>query len=483
MVRKYTRVVMLALAALMTFSCVAMATTVAPEPYTKKPTQYLSEKNWEPWTKKVINQLMDVYGRNSKSYNPEARPWAMFDCDNTITMTDVQEQLFIYQIENLRFAFTPKELYKIATAGVPDVHLNLGKDYNNTTVDKLAKDTVKAYTKLYKKGWVAADRSQEANKAKWMATDDWKEFATKTRLLYDAIGDSTSVSVSYPWIGFYFTGMTPAQAEQLAFESHTKYRKMGLEKASNWTKLSWESPKNYKSLSGPFKVSFRQSTGVTPEMLELLKKLDANGIDVWICSASPVVAIRALMRAWNLEGVRDTVSMTYKMKDGKYIAAYDYDEHVQTQGVGKSEAFVKKVVPFYNGRGPIFGAGDSQGDFNFMTEFKDTVAGLMINRIRKDDAALCTAIAIYQNEKKMDLYDAMLKGEIRFVSQGRNENTGLFIPQTGSIMLGKTKAGVLSEKAEGWKKKLESGTTPNQLLNDCVNLTGKLKKYIGTKVR
>ncbi|NLV82749.1 MAG: haloacid dehalogenase-like hydrolase, partial [Synergistaceae bacterium] len=311
-----------------------------------------------------------------------------------------------------------------------------------------------------------------------------KEFATKTRLLYDAIGDSTSVSVSYPWIGFYFTGMTPAEAEQLAYESHTKYRALGLAAASNWTKKSWESPKNYKSLSGPFKVSFRQSTGASKEMLELLKKLDANGIDVWICSASPVVAIRGLMRAWNFEGVRDTVSMTYHLKDGKYIAKYDYDQHPQTQGVGKSEAFVKKVVPFYNGRGPIFGAGDSQGDFNFMTEFKDTVAGIMINRIRKDDAALCTVIADYQDAHNVTLADAMKKGEIRFVGQGRDENTGLFRPSPASIMLGKDKEGLLSEKAQGWRKMLEDGTyTPNSLLNDCVKLTGKLKKYQGTKTR
>ncbi|NLV82089.1 MAG: hypothetical protein GXZ18_03640, partial [Synergistaceae bacterium] len=220
MFKKYTRVVMLALVALMAFSCVAMAMTQAPEPYTKKATQYLTEKNWNPSAKKVINDMFDAFGRNNKNYNPEARPWAMFDCDNTITMTDVQEQLFIYQIENLRFAFAPNELYAIATAGVPDVNLDLGKDYNNKTVAMLAKDTVAAYTKLYKKGWVAADNSKASQKDKWVNTDDFKEFATKTRLLYDAIGDSTSVSVSYPWIGFYFTGMTPAEAEQLAYESH-----------------------------------------------------------------------------------------------------------------------------------------------------------------------------------------------------------------------------------------------------------------------
>jgi hypothetical protein len=482
MVKKYTRVVMLALAAIMVFSCVAMAATTIPEIYAKKPTQYLTEKNWAPWSKKIINQMFDAFGRNNVNYNPENRPWAMFDCDNTISLTDVQEQLFIYQLENLRFAFKPEELYKIATAGVGNVHADLGKDYNHTTIDKLAKDTVKAYTRLYNKGWVAADNSKVGQKAKWMATDDWKEFATKTRLLYDAIGDSESVSVSYPWIGFYFTGMTPAEAEQLAYESHVYYEALGKKDVKNWTKLSWESPK-IRSLSGQFKVSFRQSTGVTPEMRELIKKLDANGIDVWICSASPVTTIRGLQRAWNFEGLRGMKCMTYKMKNGKYIAEYDYDLHPQTQGVGKSETFVKTVLPLYDNRGPILGAGDSQGDFNFMTEFKDTVVGLMINRVRKDDAGIVAAIASYQDDNNIDLYEAMKRGEIRFLNQGRDENKGQFRPYPESIMLGKTEPALLHDKAKEWRKMLDAGTTPNQLLNQCTKLTGKLKTYIGTKVR
>jgi hypothetical protein len=175
--------------------------------------------------------------------------------------------------------------------------------------------------------------------------------------------------------------------------------------------------------------------------------------------------------------------MTYKMKNGKYIAEYDYDLHPQTQGVGKSETFVKTVLPLYDNRGPIFGAGDSQGDFNFMTEFKDTVVGLMMNRVRKDDAGICAAIASWQDDNNIDLYEAMKRGEIRFLNQGRDENKGEYRPFPSSIMLGKTEPQLLHDKAKEWRKMLDNGTTPNQLLNQCTKLTGKLKTYIGTKVR
>ena len=482
--KKFSKVLLLVLATLVTFASVACATSCGPEPYTKQPTQYLQCKGWEANTKKVINQMFDAFGRNSKNYNPECRPYAVFDCDNTISLTDVQEQLFIYQIEWLRFALKPEEIYAAITADVPD--LDKVWDYEGVkgSVSDFAKDVAAAYAKLYKKGYVAADASKAKLHSKWMKDPDWAEFAAKLRFMYDLIGDNYSVSVSYPWAGYWFAGMTPAQAEQVAYESHVFYTNLGKKNPKNWTKAKWTSPANYKSKVGQVSVGFRVSTGVSDEMRELIKKLDANGIDVWINSASPVSTIRGLMRAWKLEGVKDIVAMTYKIKDGKYLAAYDYDLHAQTQGVGKAETIVKCIAPLYNNHGPIFGAGDSQGDFNFMTEFKDTVCGIMINRQRKDDAGLCAAIAVYQNEKGIDLYKAMKAGEIRFVLQGRQENGGFFWPQTGTQLVGKDKTATLAEKAEKWLASLKSGEkTPNTLLNDCTNLTGKLKEYIGTKKR
>lgn len=480
--RKAPKIILLALAAVL-LSFGTLFATEAPEPYSAQPTQYLTSEGWDPTVKNVINEMFDAYGRNSEGYNPEIRPYAIFDCDNTISLTDVQEQLLIYQAENLRYAIAPDAMYDVLVSGIPDIDKDLGEDYGNNTISNAAKDVAAAYAKLCEKGYVAPDASKAEQKSKWMADDDWKEFATKIRWMYDAIGDNYSVSISYPWAGFHLAGMTPAQAEQLAYDSHEFYTEYGKLGAENWTKGKWESPEKYKSLCGPLSVSFRLSTGVSPEMRELIEKLDANGIDVWINSASPVQTIRALVRCWKLNGVRDVVAMTYKMENGVYLPEYDYDFHAQTQGVGKSETVVKVIAPLYNGRGPIFGAGDSQGDFNFMTEFKDTVCGLIINRQRGDDAGICSAIAVYQNEKNVTLADAVAAGETRFLLQGRQENGGYFWPQPGTQLLGSDEVGVLGKKAQGWLQMLKDGTTPTELVNDCVNLTGNLSEYAGAKTR
>ena len=45
---------------------------------------------------------------------------------------------------------------------------------------------------------------------------DYLEFRAKMRWLYDAIGDTMDVSVSYPWSTYWYTGMTPQQVYDMA---------------------------------------------------------------------------------------------------------------------------------------------------------------------------------------------------------------------------------------------------------------------------
>jgi hypothetical protein len=75
-------------------------------------------------------------------------------------------------------------------------------------------------------------------------------------------------------------------------------------------------------------------------------------------------------------------------------------------------------------------------------------------------------------------------GDTRYVLQGRNENIGQLWPKNQVLRLGKNKEELLSSKAQKWFDMLESGEkTPRTLINSCMELTGKLKKYIGYKTR
>ncbi|MDO4952271.1 MAG: hypothetical protein Q4E34_00410 [Synergistaceae bacterium] len=448
-------------------------------------TAYLTSKNWEPNTKKVINQMFDMFGKNSKGYDPNNKPYAVFDFDNAISINDIGQQAYFYMFERLRFAAKPERMYTLLTTGIPDVNKDLGEKWGHLTVAKVARDAAKAYAKLYAKGYVAPDNSKESRMKEWINSDDWKEFATKVWWLHDAIVSSYSTQIGYPWTSYLFEGMTPAQVQQLGEESHRYSHEKQLNDPTEWKKVTWQSPdsKKYPSEAGQLTIKRSNAVTVTPEMQELLACLDENGIDVWFCSASYLDIIKAAIPAWNLKGVEGVTAMTNKTKDGVLTNEYDFDLHPQTEGPGKVATVDKIIRPLYKGRGPIFGVGDSQGDFNFQTEYKDMKVVLIVNRIRSDDEGLGAACAVFQNKKGIDLPAAMKQGEIRFCLQGRNENGGWFWPTTATMSVGKTEPGNLSSKAQGWVEMMEKGTPVKDMINNCVKLTGKQKEYYGYKKR
>ena len=443
----------------------------------------LQREGWDPTVRRSINEMFVLYGRGSSGYNPSIRPYAVFDFDNTVSILDVEEQLAIYQLEHMRFAMKPDQVYAVLTTGVPDINKKLGKEWNDLSVAQVAADAAAAYARLYKAGYVSAEGVYGEKLARMQASDDWKEFATKARWLYDAIGDTMDVSVSYPWITYWFTGMKPQQVYDMAHEAFVYYRKASADPAF-WQKRKWQSPAGYKgSKAGQLSIGFKQGITVSPEIQELFHALEANGFDAWVCSASFIDVISAAVspEVFGIEGVDGVVAMTNKESNGKYINAYDYDFHAQTQGKGKTLSISKLIAPLYRGRGPVLVAFDSQGDFNFVTEYADTAVGLALNRARKDDAGILAAVALYQNKKGQTVADAVKKGDTRYLLQGRNENGGYLWAKPEVQLLGKDKPALLSEKAEGWLKKLEKGTPVPVLINSAPELTGKLKTYDGYK--
>jgi len=398
----------------------------------------LAKNNWDPHTRAALNRLMENYGSSSSGYNSQLKPYVVFDFDNTTSFFDVEEALLIYQLENLRFKIAPDKMYDVLTTEVPTT--GFGKDYNNAdgktlNVEIVSRDCQAAwqwlcgsYAGLGYGGTMSLDAIRE--------TPQYKDFTTKVRYLYDAIGDTFDAAVSYPWVTYLFTGMTSQEVRKLATESHDYW--LAIDK---WEKIKWESPSDYPSEAGVVSVSYKTSIAIPPESKDLYTKLMANGFDVYVCSASFIDVIEAL--AYNPKyGLNVPEGNVYAMmlkKDaqGRYINAYDYDNYFQTQGPGKRETIDKFILPKYNGKGPIMVAGDSQGDYNMITEYDDMKLGLIINRVRSDDFRIISKIAAEGNGRISD----------RYVMQGRDENKGVYIPTMESILLGSDRLQLVKEES------------------------------------
>ena len=65
----------------------------------KKGSQLVSlTGNWDPFNKKQIENLINQFGKASKSYNPEKPPYVVFDWDNTSIFLDIEEATLGYQL-------------------------------------------------------------------------------------------------------------------------------------------------------------------------------------------------------------------------------------------------------------------------------------------------------------------------------------------------------------------------------------------------
>lgn len=514
--RTMKRVSVLALVALMVVMCVLPM--MAQDTYAaKSKAAQLKMKSWNPEVKKSMNDFMKLYGKTAKGYNESNHPYVVFDFDNTCSIFDVEEQLAIYQLQTMAFAksLKPSKLPGVLKTGLAKEYFKkaLGEDADfgspEATYQDWIDDITAAYKVLYKKFGPFSPKGLSAAKAKKVQkTDDWKEFASKMRAMYDVVYNIESPAVAYPWVLYWFTGMTETEVYDLAKRSHAKYKKV---KSADGM---WATPASYnaKSKVGEVQAEFTLGTAVSKNIVELMKTLDKNGIDVWICSASATDPIRAAVDEWGLHKyVTGVIAMTNKLKGGKYVNAYDYAKgrawkpvdkskkkftaknwkkftkyatKSQTQGRGKVYSINNVPKKIYKGEGPIAGFMDSTGDYNFCTEYKNLKAVICFNRANRkitDGGGVIAALAVYQADTlkyKNNLKKANMKGDTLYLLQGRQEN-GLrgLLAMRETQRLGKKASEKLLFRPDGGNAELlkyikAKKLTTKQVINKFVTKTG-----------
>ena len=387
----------------------------------------LADRNWDSFNKAQIEKLIATYGKTSPNYNPAKPPYAVFDWDNTMVFLDVEEAVLIYQLENLRFNMTPEQLDKALRMSVPKT--NFVKDYNNAagqpvSIDLVVPDAVDSYRWIYAnyKGMKGKLSLEEVKK-----NPHYTNFVTKTRYMYEAIGDTFDVSIAYPWVLYLFTGMNESQVRGMVNETLTWQKTQPVEK------VKWTSPASLPGKAGVVSVSWKNGLRLLPEMQELIKTFRDAGIDTWICSASFVDVIKEISSnpAYGYNNSADRVIAMELERDANGVIQTEFRKgYAQTQQKGKTQAINRFLVPKY-GQGPIFVAGDSEGDMNMMQDFADTKQVLIVNRLKGKDIATLSkqAVASYG------------KPDAKVLLQGRNDNTGEFVKSQNHIKFGAKDAG------------------------------------------
>lgn len=355
----------------------------------------LEPGRWNP----VNREKLEILIENNKNKGN----YVVFDWDYTSIYQDTQENLFRYQIDNLKFKMTPAEFKKAIRKDIPmdnfaDEFKNV--DGQNINIEKIGEDLDKDYGFLYE-NYI---KNRKMTFEDIQKTEEFKDFRGKLAFLYEAIGGTFSHDIAYPWVLYLFTGMTPAEVKELAKEAND----FGI--GNKLDKYVLESSDTLKGKAGKVSNMYKSGLRTQPETANLFHILRDNGIEVYVVSASleEVVEVFATDRSYGYNLPEENIfGMRLEIKDGKFTTEYRKD-YPQTQTKGKVEAINKFIKPKHEGKEPILVAGDSSGDYNMMTEFKDIQTLLIMKR-----------------EGKLD----DLTKDSRAVTQQRNSQTGLFAPE------------------------------------------------------
>ena len=355
----------------------------------------LDELRWVPKNREALSKLIDE-NKNKGNY-------VVFDWDYTSIYQDTQENLFRYQIDNLKFKATPEEFSKAIRKDIPLD--NFAKGYENVkgqpiNITKIANDLDKRYAFLYE-NYI---KNQKMSLEKIKATEEFKDFRGKLAFLYEAIGGSFSHDVAYPWVLYLFDNMSVAEVQKLAKEAND----FGI--GNKLGKYVIESSDKLTGEAGKVSHQYKSGLRIQSETANLFHEFEKNGIKVYIVSASleDIVKVFANDKSYGYNLSANSVyGMRLEMNGNKYKAEYKHG-YPQTQTKGKVEIINKFLKPKHGGKDPILVAGDSEGDFNMLSEYKGTKILLLMKRKGKLDN---------------------LAKDKRALIQTRSEETGLFVPE------------------------------------------------------
>ncbi len=384
----------------------------------------LDQLNWSDRNLQVINLLITDYGVGGKYYDQKKPSYAVLDWDQTCAHLDCEEALMRYQLTHLRFKITKTQFAGLLKDDINGVS-QLGADFHNMLLKDINADLLNDFNFL-------SDNFSGMNGSMSMVqiqqTPQYQDFIAKIPFLYDGYCSNASIGADYgyPWVLYLLAGHTIDEVKNMAAEA------ISFELANNLSKQTWQSPADFTTSAGAVSYSFKTGLRVLPEMQNLISTFKGQGIDVFIVSASykPVLEVFSGIGGFGYNvSPENVIAMELELSsDGKILPQYK-SGWVKTQRQGKVDAIIR-VIKQDLGKNwdPVFSASDSDGDYEMSTGFPGMKLTLIWNRVKGGDIGkLCKQAADEANSVSP-----------RYILQGRDENIGMAMPSSESILFGKS---------------------------------------------
>jgi phosphoserine phosphatase len=384
----------------------------------------LDRLNWSERNHRVLNQLMTDHGRGGR-YRDEAKPgYVVLDWDSTTAQFDVEEAVLRFQATHLRYKLTKDQFRAILLDSVNGV-TRLSAAFGSILLADLHADLASDYAYLYD-GYSGLEGTAPLEVV--LATPQFQDFFAKLAFLYDGYIETPGIGADYafPWVMYLLAGHSTAEVKALAKEA------ISHELGSELVKGVLRSPSGFPTRAGIVECSFNGGLRVIPEMQDLISTFQANGIDVFVVSASfkPIVETFGAPGNFGYSVPPSNVIAMELAIDGNGILLPEYKPGwAKTYRQGKVDA-IDQAIKAGLGKNwdPLFAAGDSDGDYEMLTGFPGMKLSLIWNRVKGGDIGKLSRQAVAE----------LASGAPRYVLQGRDENAGVSLPGQESILLGKT---------------------------------------------
>ncbi|MBA4791336.1 MAG: haloacid dehalogenase-like hydrolase [Rhizobiales bacterium] len=365
--------------------------------------------------------LMRAHGRGNADFDPARRPYAVFDWDNTSIMNDCEETLFLTLIDRFAFRLPPVELAQALRSGAPEGPFAAA--YRNAagapvSFADLAADIEADYAALAAAYGLPAPPEKRADLAK---DERLQSLRAKLFFLYNALTDTFGDRVGDAWMVGLLAGGTVEELQALARlnNDETLGRAMA--------ELTFTSPRARPGKAGVVSQTHLDGLRLTPEIACIQHALMAAGIDVFVVSASCEEVVKVFAcdprYGYNLPEA-NVYGIRMQRRDGRMDWRPAQNWPI-TWGPGKVDA-IRRTFVDARGFGPLAVFGDSDGDFNMLSEFPDTELGVIVNRVKGGGIGELSRKAAAQ----------MGSPAPRFMLQGRNEATGEWRPSAATLKLG-----------------------------------------------
>ncbi len=322
-------------------------------------TPSLKEKGWVPEVRTSLNTILKEEADRDN--------YAVFDFDKTSVVGDISQALWVYQIENLRFADAPSHAF---LDGIPDPDKMLeGVGMTSAQMGAVLQDEYMEMKAVLGSG----ESIKNIRKS-----DTYLDFRARMYSFLVALDENFPQEVGYIWMPGLLTGYTHEEATQVvkdAVKEHIGKDKPGYE--------NWISP------DGRWGGPVERGLYFSPEMKELYKCLSKSGITPYVCSASHELVVEALACDPVLgPGLPPEQVFGLRSVTGERFTA-EYDRtYPQPMKEGKVLCINEMIATRHGGKEPVIVGGDSGGDVPMLTAYPDTRGSLIIDVCRPAESAI-----------------------------------------------------------------------------------------------